>query len=97
MSTLQQQMLFIGTNGVITCLVSEGMRDLEWKTNGHSIAYSNSTITSTVEARYTILDSGSLHISNVTEQDAGIYSCTVSNPAGSDSKTIEVEAVYQVS
>ena len=98
LSAPEEQTVIVGaTEGTITCLVTDGIRDMEWKKDGQIIAYSNYTTTDVVDARYTILSSGSLHITNITEQDGGIYSCTVSNPAGSDFKTIEVEARYEVS
>lgn len=77
--------------GVVTCLVTDGVRTVNWTKGGHFIGHSNGTHTSVVDSRYTVQSSGSLHIANITEEDAGVYNCTVSNPAGGASRAIEVE------
>ena len=91
MSAPDQQILHLETDGVITCSVSGGTRNLHWTKDGQFVAFSNSTGTSTANTRYTVLRTGSLRISGVTEQDVGVYNCTVSNPAGSESALIGVE------
>lgn len=90
----REQTLSEGDRGIVVCLVTDGIREVEWKRNGVSVARSNSSSSSSSNGRYTILPSGSLRISAVSQQDTGTYTCTVSNRAGSDSKEISVN-VYQ--
>jgi len=42
-------------------------------------------------SRYTVLPDGSLHVSGVGHQDRGLYECSVSNPAGRQTREIRVK------
>ena len=82
----------IHTSINVTCLVTGGIRDVEWQRNNQTIAHSNTFI---ANSRYEVLSSGSLHIFNITEQDSGHYRCIVSNKAGKHSQNIEVNVMNE--
>ena len=81
------QTLNLDSRGIIECIVTDGIREVEWQKDNQTIASSNGTV---VDIRYKVLSSGSLQISNVTQQDSGQYGCIVSNKAGKVSKEINV-------
>lgn len=88
------QVLMTKTNDTIVCLVTAGIRNVEWKRNNQTIAHSNGTV---ADHHYRILPSGSLFVFDITQQDDGLYSCKVSNKAGEDSREIRVKVVHKAS
>lgn len=84
------QLLQEGRNGTLMCSVTDGIREVEWKKENQTLVHSNN---GTFDTRLSVLNSGSLYISNVTQQDGGCYSCSVSNKAGEDSKVVELVVV----
>ena len=88
-------MLYLGSSrAVITCLVTGGIRTVEWRKDSTTVISSNDTETS---SRHRILPSGSLQITNVSESDSGDYTCGASNKAGEETRHIKVEVQHKVS
>ena len=86
----KQQTLHLGSHqNVLTCLVTGGIRTVDWRKD-------NKTINDTT--RYKILASGSLQLTaNVSESDSGVYTCRASNKAGTVLKEVEVKVQESVS
>ena len=61
------------------------------KDNGSTVLFSTIT-TVTYNIRDAVFRADYI-INNITASDSGVYTCTVSNPIGSDSETITVSAV----
>lgn len=86
----ESQILQINNDNTVSCIVTGGIRAVEWKKNNRTIAYSNRTI---VDDHYIVLNSGSLFISNLAHEDSGRYECIVSNKGGMKSRNIEVMVI----
>ena len=87
-SSLSNNDVAIGSPLILTCTSSGSPPDaFTWTKDGVSITHSTN-ITTVNYTNDIAMFSANYIISNFSTNDIGTYTCTVSNPIGSDNKTI---------
>ena len=89
-SSLSAVDIVLGSNITLTCTSSGSPPDIfTWMKDGFLVPQSNN-ITTVTYTNTTAVFSSSYTISNIGIIDNGIYTCTVTNPIGSDNYTFTV-------
>ena len=90
-SSLSTKDIVIGSNITLTCISSGSPPDtFTWMKDGISVTQSTS-ITTVTYNNTSAMFSSDYTISNISISDNGTYTCTVTNPIGSDSYTFTVD------
>ena len=83
----------VGTTVTLSCISRDSPPDIfTWRKDNGPIVQST-IITAVAHTNTSAIFRANYSINNITTSDSGIYTCTVTNPIGNDSKNITVIAV----
>ena len=89
--------VYAGTSLTLFCTSRGSSPDIfTWRKDNDPIVLQSTSITAVDYTSTSAVFRASYYIDSVTTSDSGTYTCTVTNPIGSDSTTITVNVVSKL-